>query len=203
MIKMLGKSNAKEASDIIKDGGIVAFPTDTVFGLGICCDSIDAFNRLVKVKNRPADKPFTMMCWNVEQIANYTNISNKELEFLKQFLPGKLTAVVKAKEDFPDHIDLGTGYVGVRVPLDMFTMEFIMRCGTPILVPSANKSGDEPCINSKQVIEIFKDEIEACVVGECTSNIPSTVIKLSDGKIELLRQGAIPFETLEEAWRKL
>lgn len=202
MIKILGKSHAKEAAEIICDGGIVAFPTDTVYGFGICCDGKDVFDRLVKIKDRPADKPFTLMCYCVDQLRQYTAASEKEIEFLEKFLPGKLTAVVRAKEDFPDQIDLGTGFVGVRVPLDMFVMEFILNCKKPILVPSANRRDEPPCKNSKEIIEQFKDDIDAVVVGECKENIPSTVIKLYDGKIELLREGAIPFIEIKRAWEE-
>lgn len=202
MIKVFDESNAKEVSDIIKAGGIIAFPTDTIYGFGVISDNIDAFNRLVSVKNRPNDKPFTLMCCSIEQIKEYAYINNKEEKFLNKFLPGKLTVVLHIKKGHPHQIDLGTGFIGIRIPQDPFVIDFISKCEKPILVPSANKACEPPCKNSDEIIKIFKDEIDGVVKGECLNNIPSTVIKLDNGKIELLREGAIPYSELKKAWEE-
>ena len=200
-LKILSKNNLVEASEILKNDGILAFPTETVYGLGIVADKLENYNRLVKVKNRTPDKPFTLMFSNLNQVSKYLDLDETSKKLIEKFMPGPITLVLKTKdkkEDMnskkdtvPSYLDLNTGLIGIRMPDDKFVLNLIDKVSKPLLVPSCNKSGDEPCKNTDEVLKVFNNEIEAVIDGECANGIPSTVVKIENGKIKILREGQI------------
>jgi len=200
-LKILSKNNLVEASEILKNDGILAFPTETVYGLGIVADKLENYNRLVKVKNRTPDKPFTLMFSNLNQVSKYLDLDETSRKLIEKFMPGPITLVLKTKdknEDMnskkdtvPSYLDLNTGFIGIRMPDDKFVLNLIDKVSKPLLVPSCNKSGDEPCKNTDEVLKVFNNEIEAVIDGECANGIPSTVVKIENGKIKILREGQI------------
>lgn len=201
MIK-LTKEQIQEASDILSNGGVLAFPTETVYGLGIVFDNENTYEMLIKIKNRPMNKPFSLMCSSIEQIEEYATISAKAKLFMNSLMPGEITVILKAKPTLPDWAKGNDGTVGVRIPNDDFVISLIKKVGKPLLVPSANKSGEKPATSYKEVCDIFANEIDAVVEGECISAIPSTVIGLCDN-IKLYRKGSIPFEKVKKLWEGL
>lgn len=112
----ISKSDYKTAAKILKNGGIIAFPTETVFGLGCISNSEIAFDHLVSVKKRPPNKPFTIMCSSISQVGDIIVITPKIAAIINKFMPGPLTIIVKTKSTVPHYLDLGSGYVGVRIP---------------------------------------------------------------------------------------
>ena len=181
---------------LLLNNEVIAFPTETVFGLGAISTSEIAFNNLVKVKNRAPDKPFTLMCSNVNQISKYAYVDDLSKKIIDKFMPGSLTILLKAKPNIPYYIHLDSEFVGFRIPGNKELVDFIEYVEEPLLVPSANKSNEKPCLTPEEVKQVFDKEIEVCVTGKTESNIPSTIIKADNGIITLVREGTLLFSDI-------
>lgn len=197
-MELLSKKEIKKAAQILKDGGLIAFPTETVFGLGVIYDNKESYDRLIKVKRRPPEKPFTLMCGTVEDIYKYADVNEVADKLIKKFMPGQFTIILKAKNNLPSWVVSKEGNVGIRVSSDKFISDLIKEVGKPLLVPSANKSGEPPLNKDEDVVEIFKDEVDATVEGKSTSNVPSSIV-LIDGTIHIIRLGLISEDEIKKA----
>lgn len=197
-MKILSKNQIEEASEILKNGGILAFPTETVYGLGVVAPSEENYLKLVKVKNRHPDKPFTLMISSITQVLNYLEIDELSKKIIKNCMPGPITLILKAKKEIPTCVDHGTGYVGIRMPDDKFVLSLIDAVKAPLFVPSCNKADCVPAKNTKEVIDAFHDEIDGVIDGSCNNGVPSTIIKVVDGKMTLIRQGKLTLKEIEE-----
>lgn len=197
-MKILKKSQIKEASEILKNNGLLAFPTETVYGLGVIAPRLENYNKLVEVKQRPPEKPFTLMCSNIKQVETYIEFNEISRKIVKEFMPGPLTIIIKAKEEVPYCVDHGSGFVGIRIPDDEFVLRLIDAVNEPLFVPSCNKSGKEPCMNTDSVIHEFDGEIDGVIEGNCEKGIPSTIIKIDGDQILLIRKGKISLEEIKE-----
>ena len=182
-----------KAVDALRKGEVIAFPTETVFGLGVIFDEEKAYQKLVEVKRRPPTQPFTLMCGRIEDIEKYAYLDEKTKKIVATFMPGPLTIIVRVKDDVPPFVTLGTGFIGIRVSESTMVQHLIQSVGKPLLVPSANRHGEIPATTSVMALEAFNGEIPFVIEGKSESNIPSTIIKI-DGKIELIREGGIPFD---------
>ena len=121
-MQILEKNDLKKCVDILNANELLAFPTETVFGLGIKATSEENYLKLVKAKKRPSDKPFTLMCSKVEDFDKICEINELTQKIIKKFMPGPITLILKTKKDVPHFLDLGSGYVGVRIPDDKFIL---------------------------------------------------------------------------------
>lgn len=182
----------------LDNDGVIAFPTETVFGLGADSSSKKAFNNLVSIKNRTPDKPFTLMCYSIEQVSEILYINDIAKKIIDKFIPGSITLLLKAKENIEDYLHLNSKYVGVRIPNETKLLDFLKFYGKPLLVPSANKSNEEPAKTVKEVFDYFDGEIEYCVIGKCNENIPSTIIQVDEDDIKLIRKGPISESEIRE-----
>lgn len=196
-MKRLSKDEYKIAADIVKRGGLIAFPTETVFGLGVIYNNISSYNRLIEVKRRPPEKPFTLMCADVSDIYKYAVVNDIAEKLIKHFMPGQFTIILKAKEGLPSYVVSKEGNVGIRISADNIVTTLIREVGSPMLVPSANKSGEPPLTKANDVYNVFKDEVDAMIEGESTSNTPSTIV-LVDDKIHIIRLGLISEEEINK-----
>lgn len=185
---------------LLRDGGIIAFPTETVFGLGVRFDKKGSFERLIKVKERPETKPFTMMLGRKEQIFDLAYVDDRQRKVIERLLPGELTIILKKKSCIPDYVTLGGDTIGLRVPGHERLRSFLDEVGVPLLVPSANKSGEPPTKSVDEIIEVFKDEIDCVIDGTTGDSIPSTVVSLVGDKPVILRQGKITKQEIDEAF---
>lgn len=187
-----------EAVKILKNGGLVAFPTETVYGLAIPYDDEASFGRLVSVKNRRPDKPFTLMCGTVSDIDDYAIVSEVTSHIIEAFLPGPLTIVLPTRPHLPQWVDLGTGKIGIRVSSLQTIQELIIKVGKPLLVPSANRADEAPALTGEEALAIFDGEIDAVIMGHVNGGIPSTVIEIDqDDQIKLLRSGELTLEQIK------
>ena len=177
---------------------VIAFPTETVFGLGVFYDDQKAYDLLNKIKNRREDKPYTMMLSDVNQISSYAFIDNKYLPIINKYMPGSLTILLKAKANIPNYVTHGTGVIGIRIPSNKEALDLLSFVEKPLLVPSANKADQKPALSEEEVKTIFKDEIMIIVPGNISSGEPSTIIDLTGDEIKLIRKGPIPFEELSQ-----
>ena len=198
-MKILTEKDVDTCADILKNDGIIAFPTETVFGLGIRATSKANYDKLVEVKHRPSDKPFTLMCSSIKDFEDIVEINDLTRKIIEKFMPGPITLILKVKTSVPNFIDLGTGYVGVRIPDDNFVKTLIEKVGTPLLVPSANISSFPPAKSHQEVIRYFHDTLDAVVKGKCKSNIPSAIFKIVNDDIIQIRPGEIKLTDIVEA----
>ena len=194
-MKILGPNQLNEAAAILKEGGLIAFPTETVFGFGVIFDKKDSYDRLINVKRRPPEKPFTLMFSDPEQIEQYAEINERAKKLIKAFMPGQFTIIVKAKKNLPPYCVSKEDNVGIRISSDNLVRDLIRQTGKPLLVPSANKSGEPPLTKSDDVISIFDKEIDAIIIGESKSNVPSTIV-LVDNDVKIIREGLIKKEQI-------
>ena len=196
-MKKYSKNNIKEAAIVLKNGGLIAFPTETVFGLGVIFNNESSYKRLIDVKKRPPEKPFTMMLSNVKDIERYAYIDENSRLLMEKFMPGQLTLILKAKENLPNYVVSKEGFVGVRVPDDKLIQKLIDEVGEPLLVPSANKSGEKPATTHQEVIDVFEDEIDGVIEGSSKSNVPSTIVLVAK-EVVVIREGLIKKEDIDK-----
>ena len=189
-MELIKQNELQKAAKILVSGGLIAFPTETVFGLGVVFDNSKSYRRLIEVKRRPPDKPFTLMCSDVNEIEHYVEVNEIAKALINAYMPGQFTIILKAKEGLPDYVVSKEGNVGIRISGDENVRKLIKLVGKPLLVPSANKSGEQPLTNFKDVEKVFSNEIDAVIEGESNSNVPSTIVLVDNG-VHILREGII------------
>ena len=189
-MEMLEKSQYKKASKILQNGGLIAFPTETVYGLGVVFDNEQSYERLINVKRRPHEKPFTIMCGSLDDIKKYAYVNELAQKLIDAFMPGQFTIILKAKENLPRWVVSKEGNVGIRISDDKFVQNLIIETGKPLLVPSANRSGESPCHTSNEVKDSLGNDLDAIIIGESVSNIPSTIVFVDDS-VHIIRLGEI------------
>lgn len=192
--------NLDKAASILKNGGIVCFPTETVMGLGVVFDDYEAYKRLNIIKNRPNDKPYTLMLDSYEKVSNFACISITFTEIVEKCNEFPMTFLLKKKDTVKDFVTHGTDVIGIRVPDHAQIKYLIQKVGKPLLVPSANKSGNKPALNSKEARDIFGNEVDYYIEGECLGGVPSTIIDLTGEDIKIVREGTL---SLDEIKRRL
>lgn len=203
IIKMregINKEGIKIAAKIIKEGGLVAFPTETVYGLGANALNAKAVKRIFEVKKRPADNPLIIHIADFEQIYELAKeVPSKAKLLAKKFWPGPLTIVLPKKENVPK---ITTGYletVAIRMPCHEIALELIKESNLPIAAPSANISGKPSATCAEHVIEDFYGKIECIIDGGPTSiGVESTIIDITTEPPILLRPGGISKEEIEK-----
>ncbi|MFC1510937.1 L-threonylcarbamoyladenylate synthase [Candidatus Margulisiibacteriota bacterium] len=167
------------AVQILKSGGVIAFPTETVFGIGALLDKPEAIQRIFEIKKRPKDKPLQILVADLERAKQLGQFSQKAEEFAKKHWPGPFTLVVYKKDTVPQLVTGGSDKVGLRVPDHKIALELIKKCG-PIVATSANRSGEKPALTAKEVKEKLP-EVDYVLAGKTKSGQASKVIDLSQG----------------------
>ncbi len=200
-MEILEKSAIRKAASILKEGGIVAFPTETVYGVGCALSSKEGLERLLKAKGHRDNKPFSLMFSNINDIFEYVDADLRTRLLIDRFLPGELTMLMRAKKGVPYAADCGTGVIGVRLSEDPDVRAMIEAVGEPCLVTSANRSGERAPSLFEDAINAI--EADAIVKGECTSYIPSTIIDVTKtNEIKLVREGKLKFSDIESSFHK-
>lgn len=198
----LNWSQLEDAAKILREGGVVAFPTETVYGLGAIASKKEAFERLVELKKRPPEKPFTLMCSSIGEAVRYAEIDHRSRAVLQKFLPGEVTLLLSPRPHLPAWITLNSKYIGIRIPELEEVRNLIALVGEPLLVPSANISGEKTATNSDEVSKSFEGRIDAIIEGECKDNLASTIVICGKGEISLVREGPVPFEEIKKVYQE-
>lgn len=182
----------------LQDGDALVFPTETVFGLGVAMDKESNFRRLVALKRRPPEKPFTIMGASLAYAANVAQLDCRMRAIMKKYLPGPLTVLLPKRPHLPYYLTLGLSSVGYRVPDDSNVTNMIDQVGVPLLVPSANPSGVNPALTVEEAYRYFRGQIPFIVEGNVRGGKASTIVDLSTpGEIKLVREGPIPFDEIK------
>lgn len=191
--------NPEQAVQEFQKGGVVALPTETVYGLAASIHHPEAIQKVFTIKGRPSDNPLIIHLADQTQLINYVKNLPPQFEELAQaFWPGPLSIVLEANVDtVPNIVRAGLPTVAVRIPLHTQTLKVLEKAG-PLVMPSANLSGKPSATSAQHVIDDFGDEVPVVDGGECSQGLESTIIINRNGKWIVARQGAIRFEALEE-----
>lgn len=193
----------KKAAEIIKNGGLVGMPTETVYGLGANALDPKAVLDIFKAKGRPADNPLIVHISDVSQIEKFSlaeEIPENAKILAEKFWPGPLTMIVKKGKAVPDEVSAGLDTVAIRFPSHPVAQKLISFAGLPVAAPSANLSGSPSPTTPQHVMRDLKGKIPAIIDGGiCNVGLESTVITLAENPPRLLRPGGITLEQLRDA----
>ncbi|MBN2189610.1 MAG: threonylcarbamoyl-AMP synthase [Candidatus Aureabacteria bacterium] len=178
-----------EAAKVVKAGGIIAFPTETVYGLGADAENPDAVDRLYEIKKRNRDKPFTNLIASAGQMDKTCVVSGEAAKIIKEFWPGPVTLIFKSSR----------GKKGYRVPSNIIALSLLRKCGKALVAPSANPSGAGNPKDAATVKSYFEKDIDLLIDGgPADLGIESTVIDFSSAKPSILRTGAVSAREIRE-----
>ena len=193
---------AKEAAEVLKKGGIVAFPTDTVYGLGAIYSDAQAVRKVFAAKGRPENKPLSLLVSDSEQVARIADsIPDCAYKLMDRFWPGALTLIFKKKADayIPSEVTAGADTIGFRMPDLELTRQIIALADSPLAAPSANISGRRSASNASEAIEDLDGRVDMIIDGgACEVGISSTVLDMSGADYKILREGTVTREMIEE-----
>ncbi len=188
------------AAEILRSGGLVAIPTETVYGLGANALNPDAVSRIYEAKGRPSDNPLIIHVPNADWLNRYcVDVPECAYRLAERFWPGPLTMILHRNPIVPDRTTGNLDTVGVRCPNHPVTLALIEKAAVPIAAPSANLSGRPSCTTAEHVMEDVGGKIE-CILdgGACSVGVESTIIDLTVNPPRLLRPGGLPLEQLKE-----
>ncbi len=185
---------------ILRVGGIVAFPTDTVYGLGACISNRQAVERVYQVKQRPPEMALPLLLADASQIAALAEpVPPVAWQLIRSFLPGALTLVLHRSESAPDIVTAGGSTVAVRIPDHPIPIALIRGLGTPVIGTSANLSGRPSPLTASEVRSQFGDKIDLVIDGgRCSAGKESTVVDVTGEIPVVLREGVISGEELRQ-----
>lgn len=196
----IDRKTIKEAVDILKSGGTVVFPTETVYGLGANGLDSSAIEKIFKAKGRPSDNPLILHIHSIEQVEELVEeIPEIARICMKEFWPGALTLIMKKSSKVPDAITGGLDTVAIRMPKNNIALELLKEANIPIAAPSANVSGRPSPTSAKHVIDDLVGRVDMIIDGGSTGiGIESTVLDLSGDRPMILRPGSVTKEELEK-----
>ena len=196
-MKIFKQIETQELANILKNDGVIAVPTDTVYGLCARMNSKKARENLIEIKNRPENKAFPIMCNSIEQIKSIAKMDEKIEKIIKAFMPGPITIVLLKGENVPNFINEGSNEIGVRMATSKPLEELIEKVGSPIFMTSANISGEPVCKTTKEIENVFPN-IDGILEGEVSYGQASTIVDCTTDEIKIIRQGPIAFEEIEK-----
>lgn len=191
----------KEPAQIIKQGGLVVFPTETVYGIGTNGLEEKAIKKLYEVKKRPLNKPISLLVSNIEMVKEIAkDITDVEYKIMETFFPGPLTIILKKKKRIPNILTANSDTVGIRMPQGEIARKILEYANIPIATPSANISGKPSGTNIQSIIQDLGNQVDCYIdAGESQIGISSTIVQVVDGIPHILRQGSITKEQIDRA----
>jgi L-threonylcarbamoyladenylate synthase len=197
-------ASTTKAAEAIARGCVIAFRTDTFYGIGADPFNAEAVARVRELKGREDNKPILLLISDVEQIERL--IAERSAAFARaaeKLWPGPLTIIGRAVATLPLEITAGTGTVGVRLPADESVRELVRQCGGVLTATSANPSGREPGRSASEVTSYFPHGLDLIVDGgEVIATQPSTVLDATTSPPRIIREGAIPREAIEQLFTR-
>lgn len=192
-------SQIDRAIEILKAGGIVAFPTDTVYGLGADAFNSEAVERIYRVKQRPRSLPLPILLADAGQVAVVADAVSEIAQLLmRHFWPGGLTVVLPKAASLPDSITAGGNKVAIRTPNHVVPLTIIRRLGIPIIGTSANISDEPSAVTAQEVERQLGSQIDLIIdMGGCPGGLESTVVDVTGETPVVLRQGIIPEDEIK------
>lgn len=196
-MKTYDLKQVEEVARALETHKIIAFPTDTVYGVGVLYGDLEDLHRLKHAKNRVETKPIPMMVGNVEQMKNIAIVDERTEKIVQKYLPGALTLVLPVLSSVPPEYTNALTTVAIRIPQSDFILSLIERLNKPLLVTSANQSGAPTALTYEDVLEQLPN-IDGIVIGKCDQLEASTILDCTQEELKVLRQGPITLEEINE-----
>ena len=197
----ISAENISKAAEVIKDGGLVAFPTETVYGLGANVYLSNAVAKIFSAKQRPQFDPLISHIADIDFLPEYAEVNDRAMNLARHFWPGPLTLVLRRKDSNPA-IDLacsGLPNIAVRMPSHPVALELIRQSEVPIVAPSANKFKSISPTTAYHVQESLGDKVDMILDGgQCAVGVESTIIDVTGKQVVMLRAGGTTLEALED-----
>jgi tRNA threonylcarbamoyl adenosine modification protein (Sua5/YciO/YrdC/YwlC family) len=181
----------RRAVDVLADGGLIAYPTDTVYGIGCDLSNKHAIDRLYAVKGMHRSHPLTFICPDLSDIARYAVVDNPVYRVLRRFLPGPYTFILQATREVPKLVQMKRKTVGIRVPALETPRALARGLGRPIISTTAGRPGEEPFVDPHEIDAAFP-ELKLVLDGGVGGVSPTTVVDLTQSPPEVVREGAGP-----------
>ena len=176
--------------DSLRQGGVVIYPTDTTYGLGCDIFNTKGVKKIYQIKQRDPRKPFSFICNDLAEVANYAQVSNFAFRILKRYLPGPYTFILEATKIVPDSLTTRQKTVGIRIPDNAISRMIVQELGHPLVTTSANISGEHAIQDPALIDDRMERMVDMVVDGGISMGVESSVISLIDDRIEVLRVGA-------------
>lgn len=189
-MKKYNKNQIRELCTILKNDGVISVPTDTVYGICGSIKSKKAQAKLKAIKNRPENKPFPIMCADMEQIKSIAIVDERSEKIINKFMPGPITIVLRKNPFIEEFINNGKNTIAIRMATSVELKELIKSLGCPIFMTSANKSGEEVCKNLDEIEKNCPD-LDGMLEGKVSFGQASTIVDCTSGEIKILRKGPI------------
>ncbi len=183
------------AVQILEDGGVIGYPTDTVYGIGCDLHNKQAIERVYQIKGLPRKKPLALICADLSNIARYAVVDNDVYRVLKHFLPGPYCFILKATRDVPRFLQTKQKTVGIRVPDHPVTHALVAALGRPLVSTTACEIDQDP-IADPWTIEATFPGLDLVLEADVCGIIPTTVVDVSEGELTIIREGAGPVDDL-------
>ena len=179
----------ERVADCLRNGGIIAYPTDTTYGIGCSIFNKKGIERIYLMKQRERRKPFSFICSNLSEVATYARVGNAAFKLLKRYLPGPYTFVLEATREVPDLLLTRQKTVGIRIPDNRICLDMVAALGNPVVTTSANLSGEEPEGDPRIILDAFGHQLDFVIDGGLLATDVSSVVSLLDDRVEVLRVG--------------
>lgn len=184
----------KKAARVLKNGGVVIFPTDTVYGIGCLYNNKEGLLKIYKIKNRPQNLPLPILVSSIKQAESIVNMNELAKSLAKKYWPGGLTIILPLRHpelDYHRAKDLKTPKLGIRIPNSKIVLSLIKQVGIPIIGTSANFHGKESVANFESLDPKLINLADYVLKGECAGGIESTIVDVTQNNIKILRKGAV------------
>lgn len=190
--------------EVLRNGGIVIFPTETVYGIGTNAYCEKSVEKIYEIKERPEEKPLSILVSNVNEISKYAIINNSmEEQIIKNFMPGPITIILEKRPEVFDYITSGKNTIGIRIPDNRIILKILEDLKLPIVAPSANISGHPSGIELNEILPDFENKVDICIDGgKSELSESSTIVQVVDNEIKVLRQGKILKQDIENILNK-
>ena len=184
------KRYINKAVEIIKNGGIIIYPTDTVYGLGCDIFNREALERLYMIKNESGTKLFSFIIPDLKEISNYAKVNDFAYRTMKKLTPGPYTFVLPAAKDVPKKLWTKRKTVGIRIPNNEIALEITREVGNPIISTSVTNRKGEILYDQNEIKAIFNSQVDLMLAQSMVHSQPSSIIDLSGDEAEVIREGA-------------
>jgi len=179
----------KKVSEILKNGGIVIYPTDTVYGLGCSLFNKRGIEKIYEIKKRNKKQPLSFICADLKDISKYALVTDFAYKTMRRYLPGPYTFILQASRLVPKIILPKRLTTGIRIPDNRICMDLVAELGEPIISTSVKTDDDQYLNDPEEIEKKFKHRVDAVIDGGILASEPSTVISLIDDSVEVIRVG--------------
>jgi tRNA threonylcarbamoyl adenosine modification protein (Sua5/YciO/YrdC/YwlC family) len=178
-----------QVTSALEDGAVIAYPTDTTYGIGCSIFSRKGIERIYQIKQREKKKPFSFICANLSDVTKYAKVSNYAFKMMNRFLPGPYTFVLDATRIVPDLVQTRQKTVGIRIPDNRICLDLVTAFGHPLVTTSANLSGEEPIGDPRDIFDTMNNQLDIIVDGGFLPPDVSSVVSLINDTPTVLRKG--------------